>query len=377
MTILSVMVVFAEESLPPAEVGSDAPKAQLIAGDDPAISEKPLSEWIKQLRSDNRGLQMRAARVFTEVPAELRQKVVPKLIPLLKSERENDRFVAAQILGEYGQTSKSAVPDLLPMLKGTQFERNRAASAKALGQILKDAPAGDEVERVAGELVDVWGDKYEDVRREAVFALGMIGPAAKACIPRLTERLSDRQPVRNAAAWTCGRMGKLAADKVDVLITIMNNERSPQLDTFFSAAAVEALGKIGAVHANVVPNIVNRLESIGAGTAFDPQRNGLPSVRVCYLSGVKALEQIGPDAASATPYLQRVISSNPYKDKERSRTIVKALGAIGPGAAEAIPALQKIADDAAAGKSNAEVAELQKVAAAAIEAIRKPAGKIQ
>jgi hypothetical protein len=42
-------------------------------------------------------------------------------------------FVAAQILGVYGPLSRVAVPDLLPMLKGTQYERNRTTAAKALG----------------------------------------------------------------------------------------------------------------------------------------------------------------------------------------------------------------------------------------------------
>jgi HEAT repeat protein len=339
---------------------------------DLVIDEKPLSHWVKQLRSENRGFQLRAAQALSKVETNQIPKVIPLLLPLLKSERENDRFVAAQTLGNYGPVARVAVPELLPLLKGTQYERNRAASAKALGQILKDTQPGDEVEQVTKELMDAWGDKYEDVRRETVFALGMIGPAAKSSIPRLQERLNDVQPVRNAAAWTCGRMGKLAATHVDRLISIMHGERYPQIDHFFSAAAVEAMGRIGPVQANMVPNIVDRLEAIAAGTAFHPQHDGAAG-RVCYLRGVNALERFGPEAASATPYLQRVISSNPLRDRERSLAIVKALGAIGPGAAEAVPALQKIADAKPDGKPDATFTELQQAAAAAIAAIKKPA----
>lgn len=347
-----------------------APVALIAADADPEIGGKPLSAVLKQLTDSNRGIQVRAARTLSEAPAELRGQIIPKVIPLLKSERENDRFVAAQFLGDCGPAARIAVPELLPLLKGTQFERNRAAAAKALGQILQDAQPGEEVETVTAALVDAWGDKYEDVRRESVFALGMIGPAAKACIPKLDERLNDLQPVRNAAAWTCGRMGKLAAAKADRLVAIMQGEQFPQKDQFFSAAPVEALGRIGAVNANVVPNIVNKLEAIAAGTAFNPQADGA-AARVCYLKGVKALEQMGADAAPATAYLQRMISENPFKDPERSLAIVKALGAIGPGAAEAVPAIQKIADTADPAKG----AELKKAAAAAVEAIKKPAAK--
>jgi HEAT repeat protein len=110
-----------------------------FAGDDPQIGDKPLSELAKQLRSDNRGLQLRAAKALTNAPVELKPIIMPKVLPLLKSERENDKFVAAQVLGECGPVARTAVPDLLPMLEGTHFERNRAAAAKALGQIPKDS----------------------------------------------------------------------------------------------------------------------------------------------------------------------------------------------------------------------------------------------
>ena len=99
-----------------------------IASDDGA-ERKPLSEWVNQLRSANCGLQLKAARALSKAPAEMYAKIVPQVIPVLKSERENDKFVAAQVLGNYGPAAKAAVPDLLPMLKGTQYERNRAAAA--------------------------------------------------------------------------------------------------------------------------------------------------------------------------------------------------------------------------------------------------------
>lgn len=235
------------------------------------IEGKQLSEWIKQLQSDNRGLQVRAAKILSVVPAELRPIIVPKVIPLLKSERENDKFVAAQILGEYGAIAKVAVPDLLPMLKGTQYERNRAASAKALGQILKDALPSEEVDRVAEALASKFNeeyDQYADVRREAVRAIGMIGPAAKKVIPKLTRALTDyvqysteHQMVRQQAAWACGRMGPLAVEHMDRLITMLHaeGEQLPEI--------VEAIGQIGPINENVINNIVDKMEQIGGSSS--------------------------------------------------------------------------------------------------------------
>ena len=44
---------------------------------DPEVESKPLSQWVKQLRSDNRGLQLRAARALASAPADLRAAIVP------------------------------------------------------------------------------------------------------------------------------------------------------------------------------------------------------------------------------------------------------------------------------------------------------------
>ncbi|MFC1672433.1 HEAT repeat domain-containing protein, partial [Planctomycetota bacterium] len=134
------------------------------------IKGKTLDQLIKQLDSPNRGLQVRAGRALSEAPKKIWEKIVPKLIPLLEADRENLRFIAAQTLGNYGPVARAAVPRLVPLLKGTQFERNRAAAAKALGLILLDAKESPEVTEVAKALVAKFNedyDQYSDVRRES------------------------------------------------------------------------------------------------------------------------------------------------------------------------------------------------------------------
>jgi HEAT repeat protein len=96
---------------------SGVPAAQ---EEEPEINGRPVSQWVKQLRSENRGLQLRAARTLASVPADLRERIVPLVMRVLKSDRDNDKFAAAQVLGEYGPAARAAVPDLLPMLQGTQ-----------------------------------------------------------------------------------------------------------------------------------------------------------------------------------------------------------------------------------------------------------------
>ncbi len=300
------------------------------------IGGKTLSTLVKQLDSSNRGLQVRAARALSEAPEELYPKIVPKMILLLEAERENLRFVAAQTLGNCGPVARAAVPKLVPLLKGTQFERNRAAAAKALGQILKDAKPSDEVEKVAQALTakvsDDW-DQYSDVRREAVRALGMIGPAAKSCISKLKRVMTDHVGdfksqfmehllARREAAWTCGRMGLLAKEHIDLLISMMHAEgpRNPEV--------VEAIGLIGPVHENVIPNIIDKIESTGRpGDA-----GGWKAKAFAALGG------LGAKSAPAVPLVRRMLQNTVGDNSlEVKIAMVKALGQIGTAAKEAAP----------------------------------------
>lgn len=330
------------------------------------LQGKSVSEWISQLRSDNRGLQVRAGRTLAEAPVELRPAIIPQIMPLLKSERENDRFVAAQILGEYGPSARIAVPDLLPLLKGTQYERNRAAAAKALGQILKDAEPSEEVNKVAEALASKFNedyDPYSDVRREAVRAIGMIGPAAKCVIPKLTRALTDfkkyskeHQMVRQQAAWSCGQMGSLAAEHMDRLISMLHTEGDelPEI--------VEAIGKIGAINNNVVPNIIDKME----GTTYrwmDFQ-----------IAALKALQKFASKSKLAVPYIIRILQERGTEHTGRFSLnwrieAVKLLASIGSEAKEALPLLEKLKDARIPGASQEDTEKFKSEVLNAIKVI--------
>jgi hypothetical protein len=348
--------------------------AALAAEADPELDGRPLSQWVKQLRSENRGLQLRAARALASAPADLRAAIVPRVIPVLRSERENDKFAAAQVLGEYGPMARLAVPDLLPMLEGTQAERNRAAAAKALGQILKDAKPDDEVEKATQALMAVFDDRYSDVRREAVTACGTIGPAAKSCIPLLPKRLVDRSLaehpwieqaeralVERAAAWTCGRMGKLAAVHIDRLISVM--QANPPQPTEF----VDAIAEIGLVHDNVVPNIADKLEK----AVFGGYQGGSPEENANYrIHCVLALERFGEKSARSAPLLDRFLREKTFDGSKINLGILRTLKSIGPAAKAFAPTLRQWAGMTEyGGATQAEVAEMKAAAQAALEAV--------
>lgn len=341
------------------------PVFAVVAEDvDVTIDGKPVADLIKQLRSENRGFQMRAAQSLTKASSNDYPKIVPLLIPLLKSERENDRFVAAQTLGEYGPVSRVATPDLLPLLEGTQYERNRAAASKALGQIFVNAAPSDEVEKVTQALMKVFKDGYSDVRREAVKACGMIGPAAKSCIPSLPMLFDDvahhgkpvggpswpeMYMVHSAAAWTAGRMGPLSACHIDKLISMLHGDRD------ISTTVVWAIGEIGPVNDNIVPNLMNRLEKTIYG-----QYEGFAVGAQKYLVGditegttqeyrdycFNVLAKFGTKSAKAVPLMGRLLSEEGWNSPHRIRNSIgalKVIKAVGPEAKEALPVLENVA----------------------------------
>ncbi len=319
------------------------------------INGKPLAMLIKDMKGKNRGRQVRAARAIAEAPEALHEQIIPSLIPLLRSTRENDRFVAAQALGEYGPKARVAVPDLLPLLKGQQYERNRAAAAKALGQILQDAQPGKEIDVVVEALTKKFNEEYDnypDVRREAVRALGMIGPAAKSCIPKLLKGLtdfkkysSDHFSVRMAAAWTAGRMGPASAVHMDRLLSMLHSESD------IATAVVWAIGEIGPVHKNVILNLMDRLEKALAGSGFRVGAIGFPigdipkgTIREYMDQCFAVLVKFGTKSKVAVPLMTHCISKGQWYARHRISNAIgafKVLRAVGPEAKEAIPALEK------------------------------------
>jgi HEAT repeat protein len=337
--------------------------AGFAGDDDPKLKGKPLSHWLKKLEDKNRGFQMRAARVIENAPEELRPKIVPKLIELLKSKRENTKFPAAQALGKYGPVAKDAVPHLLPMLEGTQYERNRTSAAVSLGQILKDSKSSEQIDKVVAALIKGMKDQYSDVRRECARACGMIGPAAKAFLPGVVPLLQEHKPgvdkyegypVRLAAAWAVGRMGPHATVHIDRMIAMLH------VDGRVNQYVSEAIGRIGAVHENVVPNMVDWLEKMGR----DWRGN-----RETRMNAWVALEKFGEKSLPAVPLIARYLreAMGNSETPELYTQWFRILKAIGPKAKEALPEVKKwaAAKSVPRGWDKAKFEEMKKTAAEA------------
>ncbi|MXZ00554.1 hypothetical protein F4Y93_07875 [Candidatus Poribacteria bacterium] len=195
----------------------------------------------------------------------------------------------------------------------------RMEAANALG-FMREAAAG-----AVPALVNALEDSYEPVRRNAIYALGVIGASAveslsdaleaekKAfemepilhicdaahglaaigapAVPALIAALKDeRENVRASAAYALGEMGPLAAEAVDGLIALLTDTSEE-----VRQHATSALGMIKVPASRTVPALVQVLE--------DPEDTDLA------FFAAQALTRIGPDATEAIPALSEALMS--------------------------------------------------------------------
>ena len=137
---------------------------------------------------------------------------------------------------------------------------------------------------------------------------------------------------------------------------------------------VEAIGKIGLVHENVIPNIVDKME-IAANSNWSSGTE--MSLWPFGSAAMKALQRFGPKAMSAYPFLIKFLPTKTGVNRSRLLVITevtRTIGAMGPAAKAAIPQLQvmTIFRNHPHGDNNkARLDNLHKAAKEAIAAIKK------
>ena len=151
--------------------------------------------------------------------------------PLREADRDR-RARAARNLGKLGPAAAPAVDDLVRVLEDPE-ENVRAEAVIALGRIASAAAVPALVDRLRRD--NGW------VREEAARALGRIGPSARAAVPDLMHALRrDDPPVRRQAARALGRLGSEAALAIPALKEALRDaEESVQAE---AGKALESLG---------------------------------------------------------------------------------------------------------------------------------------
>ncbi|MCP3872207.1 MAG: HEAT repeat domain-containing protein [Desulfobacteraceae bacterium] len=172
-----------------------------------------------------------------EINAEERDRRIAKTqqyIPQLKpSTNETDLLKILEDLGSWGADAKAAIPDLRDLFlshkTNKKIKKKSSRALRRIGQKIDDNAVinifigafGDDQkfvrtyaarnsgyfnsDKVVPGLIKLIDDREKGVRKEALKALAMIGPIAKAAIPRLKKMLgfwgsADKAKVKAAAA---------------------------------------------------------------------------------------------------------------------------------------------------------------------------------
>jgi HEAT repeat protein len=148
-------------------------------------------------------------------PAVYRDKPLSEWVKLLKSDKPTDRDLAAYALGQMGTAAKSAGPELAALLKDPDG-KVKARTAFSLGLVGNEStiPAlvlalGDKDNRVGqrasaslarfgepalGQVIAALKSSDDNTRRYAVAALAQMGPRARAAVSSLKPLLQDKNP---------------------------------------------------------------------------------------------------------------------------------------------------------------------------------------
>ncbi|MDG2389158.1 MAG: HEAT repeat domain-containing protein [Planctomycetaceae bacterium] len=209
------------------------------------------------------------------------------------------------------------------------------ARLKMLGPDLPGASAA-----IPG-LTQLVADRTVDliIRRRAIIMIGRLGQPGLESLSTLKTLLKeDARKGHPPAAWAAkaiALLGPAAKEATPELITRLN---APSAHLESRLACLEALARIGGVHADVIPAILEQLK-------FPSSKLDVHQQLEIRRGAIDALALIGPDASIAVPVLMDYLYDS--NDLLRAKVVI-ALGAIGPSASPASSAVAEklLFDDA-------------------------------
>jgi HEAT repeat protein len=246
---------------------------------------------------------------------------------------------------------RAATEHLMARLKD-QDAYVRVVAARALAAL----PPAPEI------TLPIWEKAMKDADATTVHhALDALAALGAPAVPRLVDILQKHKELRVEAAYTLGQMGPAAAGATDALAKLVADE-----DVNLATEAVLALGKIGPTAKDAVPALCEALQrdgeinahaiivtlgNIGPAAAvakpmvlkaMQSEDKALAVVAASTLTQIEPPSSLSQAAAKAVPVLMAGLGDSL---PETRKAAAESLAALGPLARDAVPALQKTTND--------------------------------
>ena len=210
---------------------------------------------------------------------------IESAVTALKTDDPNTRMKAANALGFMREEAVEAIPALVDALED-RYEPVRRNAIYALGAI---------GELAVDPLIDALDAEKEAFEMEPILhicdaAHGLAAVGAPAVSVLISALQDERGNVRASAAYALGEMGPVAAEAVDALIALLMDESEE-----VRRHATSALGMIKVPTSKTIPALVKVLRN--------PEDTDLA------FFAAQALTRIGPDATEAVPALRDALMS--------------------------------------------------------------------
>jgi HEAT repeat protein len=291
-------------------VGSIGPPAKSV--------ERKLRELITREDPFTRVIATWAILKMHPDDQEMLADSLPALVTGLINKEARTRAAAAKCLTDLKPRPALAMPAILKVMDGASpeafpniidtVENGGASAVPVLIKALDEQPLRPRIAAILGRIGPdakeaapalagvVEKEKSSAARREALIALGAIGPFASGQVPVIAKVLGDDDSkLRAAACYALGKIGPVAITSKNELRECLKSD-----DEMCSMAAAWALTRVDPncpeAAKGSVPCLVKGL--------FNPD----PHIR---MEAVNALQTLGAQARDAVPALKKVASDDP------------------------------------------------------------------
>jgi HEAT repeat protein len=270
-------------------------KAATVMGSLGPAAKPVLPELVRRFEKADDSAQCWLPYIFEHLGPDA-VEAVPALVRAIRTNHPHV-WMTYRTLGAIGPAARPAVPALLKVIRDLDA-RDRSQAFFALASIRADDETSIATLRKAVTGPESISSKGGHERYLAAYALGALGPAAKAVVPDLRQLLDDQGALaRIGAAYALARITGDIDGYLPQLLLAWRDTYDPEEPYPVLPHLLDCLGELGPAAAPAVPQLLALIEA----PRYQHRRDDDERV-----AAVRVLGRIGPAARAALPRLREL-----------------------------------------------------------------------